>query len=258
MAPRDKKSQSTPPEPTAAVGEQGQEYRSTALPPEPSDAPSAVEKMSTTIEDLSKRVAKQAELAREQIETNALQSGLVALQRSIERLEHIAIVSTGTGAVPGELGARPCGCGEKPPTCCIELYISRVRVLSGQGLFEGDLELRFAVWALGQCGLVPSLSSYLTISPKGQAWVPVFTPIGKFCVPCNGTLVLPILAEALESGGLLEGKNETGATGSQMAVRCDCDIVPIVLTISLGGTGGSKGGKAEVEVTGRLSEGCCC
>lgn len=262
MEPRDKNAKSTPPVSTTSVDGQGRENENAVSPPEPADAGSAVNKMAATIDNLSARVLEQAELARAQVEKNMVDHGLLRLQRAVEELQAVARVSTGTVAVPGQpdpesTGARrPCGCGEKPPTCCIQLYMSRVRAIHGQG--EGELELIFAVSALDQCGLFPSLSSYMSISPKGANWVPIFAPIGKFCVPCNGTLVVPIVAEALEGGGFGEGKPEKGSTGSQIALRCDCDIVPIVLSISLGGTSGSKKGEVEVEVRGRLSEGCCC
>lgn len=261
MEPRDKKSKSTPPASTASVHGQGPENENIVSPPELADAGSAVDKMSATINNLSVRVLEQAELARAQVEKNMIDHGLLSLRGAVEQLQTLARVSTGTGAVAGEpdgerTGARPCGCGEKPPTCCMQLYMSRVRAIHGQG--EGKLELIFAVWALDQCGLYPSLSSYMSISPKGANWVPVFAPIGKFCVPCNGTLVVPIVAEALEGGGFGEGQPEKGSSESQIALRCDCDVVPVVLSISLGGTSGSKKGEVEVEIRGRLSEGCCC
>lgn len=266
MEPKNKKSKSTSP-PILSVDEQGPENKNTVPPPELADAGSTVNKMSATIDNLSARVLEQAELAREQVEKNMVDHGLLRLQQAVEQLQALARVSTGTAVVPGlanevNAGGRTCGCGEKPPTCCIQLYISRVRVAESQGLLEGDLELIFAVRALDQCGLLPSLSSYMSIAQFGGNWVPAFAPIGKFCVPCNGTLVVPIVAEALETGGLFEGKPERGSAQSQIALRCSCDVVPIVLTIILGGTLGAtvnpKKGKVEVEVSGRLSEGCCC
>jgi len=262
MQPNDKNSKAQPSEAKTSANEAELENTNTTSSPEQADAGSAAKKMSATIDNLSARVLEQAEMAREQVEKNMVDHGLLRLQQAVEQLQALARVSTGTAAIPGPIGVvpppRPCGCGEKPPTCCIQLYISRVRVVHGQGLLEGDLELIFAVRALDQCGLLPSLSSYMVISSKGSAWVPAFAPIGKFCVPCNGTLVVPLIAEALEQGKLFEGKPERGATPGQIALRCNCDVVPVVLAIALGGTSGSKKGIVEVEVAGRPSEGCCC
>lgn len=224
-----------------------------------------VNKMTATIDNLSERVAEQAELARMQVEKNMVDHGLLQLQHAVEQLQALARVSTGStlpSPTASREGSRPCGCGEKAATCCIQLYISRVRVVESQGLLEGDLELTFAVWALDQVGLLQSLTAPLKIPQFGGSWVPAFAPIGKFCVPCNGTLVVPLVAEALETGGLFEGKPESGSAQSQIALRCNCDIVPVILPITLGGSLGAavnpKKGRLEVEVSGRPAEGCCC
>ncbi|HEX9941916.1 MAG TPA: hypothetical protein VGG03_07870 [Thermoanaerobaculia bacterium] len=238
--------------------------------PEPVVEQSPAEALSATLEGISARVLKQADLARKQVEANLVDHGLLQLQQAVEQLQTLARVATGPAAPLGaparEIGTPGrdcgCGCGEKPRSCCIQLYISRVRVVESQGLLEGDLELIFAVRALDQCGLLPSLSSYMSIAQFGGGWAPAFAPIGKFCVPCNGVLVVPLIAEALETGGAFEGKPERGSAHGAIALRCNCDVVPVILPITLGGTLGSavnpKKGKVEVEISGRPVEGGCC
>lgn len=222
------------------------------------------------VEKLSNRLVATADQIRQQSEMDSFRQSIGELNEAIYALRFAteSRLVTQSRTEPA-VKPRDCGCGEPPvPKCCVQLYISRLRVISAQGAVSTDanvLELIIAVKALDQCGLYPGLTSFVAVDKDG-GWLQIFAPIGKFCVPCNGTLAVPITVEVLETagetGGVGELKNEFGAASSSISLNCNCEIPPILVDVTLtgGGTGGvaAKKGVVAIEISARRIEGGCC
>ena len=143
-------------------------------------------------------------------------------------------------------------------SCCVALFISRVRTLEGQSWGDkNQLELIFAVHTPDSCGLFPGLTSNIGVNVKA-GWTPANAPIGKYCVPCNGCKTVNLLAEAMEVETMAAGgRPEFGSSSGSISLNCKCDIAPVRIAIALKGGGVGKG-VVEVEISARRVTGGCC
>jgi len=154
------------------------------------------------------------------------------------------------------------GCGDEiKPKCCVQVYISKVRVLEGQSLPEGadknQLELIIAVQAQESWGLVPGLSSNIGVNAK-SGWVAVHGPVNKFCVPCDQPLTIPLFVEVMEvETTIAGGRPEFGSNTGAIVLRCDCEVISQRIEVNLNG-GGTTGGRVEVEISAKKVGGGCC
>jgi hypothetical protein len=141
----------------------------------------------------------------------------------------------------------------------MQIFISRVRALKSS-LLEGDIELIVAVKALDQGAVFPSLTAFLNLDDNA-IWTAVDVPVGRFCVPCAGSLTVPLTVEALEVGKALEGRPDFGATPDVITLTCSCPVVPRLIKITLSGKWGAGHGsnhEVEVEISGRRLANRCC
>lgn len=242
------------------------------------------------INQLTGQIVGQAEALRTQIQDSEIQKSLQELRDASVLFQNMTENATASvvnsqsvirnmpyneaaGLPPGYNPApapprtnTDCGCGsgcgdECKPQCCIQLYISALRIIDGQGA-DGRLELVAAVQAGDTWGLAPGLSSFYSV-PPGTNGVKLNDPIGNFCVPCGECLTVPLHAEIMEQsngswlGSVLEGRLEVGSAQKSMTLRCDCDIAPIGIAVGL--TKKEKiSGVVEVEVSARRKAGGCC
>lgn len=161
------------------------------------------------------------------------------------------------------------GCAKPTCCCCFDIFISRVRVLEGQGLLEalgGDggassqfLETFVAVTVDDITVLAGGLQQPINISATGAHWINVNRAIKTVTV--KGTKSFPTMAEAREVGGnsvadnIAEARPEFGSSSvSQLILTCGAQVVPLQLRVDMTG-GGTGGGTIEVEVSAR--ETCC-
>lgn len=233
-----------------------------------------------TIREMSNSIIGQAELLRNQINNSEVQRGLAELRQSTQLFRALAESAiVGNLAPPPQarfdvvgtptttnIDRPPCGCKdsrhpcgpEYKPSCCIQLYISKVRVIEGQRVGDkNQLELIIAVQAMESWGLVPGLSGNLGVNKKA-GWVSVYGPINKFCVPCAECFTVPLFAEAMEvETNALGGRPEFGSNTSAMTLRCDCPVAPVHIVVDMSG-GGVGGGIVEIEVSAKVIPGGCC
>lgn len=159
------------------------------------------------------------------------------------------------------------GCAPAKCCCCFEIFISRIRVIDGQGPLEpGDgglvsqyLETFIAVTVDDITVLAGGLMQPIKISAKGSHWMNINRMIKTVTV--KGTKAFPTMAEAREVGGntaaenALEARPEFGSSSvSQLNLTCGAQVVPLQLRVDMTG-GGNSGGTMEVEVSAR--EVCC-
>lgn len=192
------------------------------------------------------------------VEAQRQSDGLIQMAAA-QRVNQLA------GAVAPRTGTATSGCGcgggcgdESKASCCMLVYISRVRVLEGQNLADNNqLELIIAVQAQDTWGLVPGLSGNLGVNRK-SGWVSIYGPVAKFCVPCSECLTIPLFVEVMEVetnvGG---GRPEFGSDSGAMTLRCDCPIAPSRVSVRLDGGGVGKG-VVEVEISARRTGERCC
>lgn len=122
--------------------------------PTASAADTAQPELVAAIREMSNSIIGQAELLRNQINNSEVQRGLAELRQSTQIFKALAesaivgsltspnAVRLDTAGAPATTNVdRPCGCKEahrRPcspeykPSCCIQLYISKVRVVEGQ------------------------------------------------------------------------------------------------------------------------------
>jgi len=159
------------------------------------------------------------------------------------------------------------GCAKPVCCCCFEIFISRIRIIDGQGPLEpGDgglisqfLEPFVAVTVDDITVLAGSLMQPIKISAKGSHWLNINRVIKTVTV--KGTKSFPTMAEAREVGGntaadnVLEARPEFGSSSvTQLILTCGAQVVPLQLRVDMTG-GGNAGGTIEVEVSAR--EVCC-
>lgn len=159
------------------------------------------------------------------------------------------------------------GCAKPACCCCFEIFISRVRVIYGQGPTEpGDggiisqyLETFVAVTVDDITVLAGGLMQPIKISAKGSHWLNVNRSIKTVTV--KGTKSFATMAEAREVGGntalenAAELRPEFGSSSvTQLVLTCGAPVVPLQLRVDMTG-GGNGGGTIEVEVSAR--ETCC-
>ncbi len=274
----------TPEQPTESTPPEGQGQPAEPTPPE-QPARRSTERdqdpqseVLAAIREMSNSIIGQAELLRNQINNSEIQRGLAELRQSTQlfrALAESAIVGSlappsgeRIATIPGTPAPQPnkeppCGCrqgcgSEHKPSCCIQLYIAKVRVVQGQNAADkNQLELIIAVQAMESWGLVPGLSGNLGVNAK-SGWVAVYGPIAKFCVPCNECITVPLFAEAMEvETNALGGRPEFGSNTSAMTLRCDCPIAPVHIVVELSGGGVGKG-VIEIEVGAKPIAGGCC
>lgn len=233
---------------------------------ERADATDSAGEVARRIGKLTDRILDQADALQSQIAGSEIRHALAELENTTTMFRSIvdSADSRRVSAV-NAVGPRPDGgsscCDECGPKCCIELFISRIDVMEGQG--EGGLELIVAVKANGTWGMAPGLSSHLTI-PVSTEGVAVNEPITRLCVPRDGCLNVPIHGEALEvpSGGwgsaTTEGALEMGSARTTMTLNCECDTAPIRMAIGLTKKDKRVNGVVQVEVAARRLPGGCC
>lgn len=229
---------------------------------------SNAEKLRSTVADSQIRESLEGIRSATAIFQQMADNAAVEAQRQSEGLAQMAAAQR-VNQLAGAVAPRPgpatsgCGCGggcgdENKPSCCMLVYISKVRVLEGQNLADNNqLELIIAVQAQDTWGLVPGLSGNLGVNRKA-GWVSVYGPVAKFCVPCSECLTIPLFVEVMEvetnvGGGRPEFGSDTGA----MTLRCDCAIAPARISVRLDGGGVGKG-VVEVEISARRTGERCC
>lgn len=158
-------------------------------------------------------------------------------------------------------GQNDCGCGDvKEKKCCIELYGSGVRVIKAADGLGGTLELILAIQAAGIKAVFPGLTSQINVN-KNVGWVKVDWPITRVCVPCNQTMNIPLLVEAMDIDKALSVPEKGANTGS-ISISCSCNPNSVVVDVNLSSgsiLGGEKKGQIMVEVSARRVNGeCCC
>ena len=255
------------------------------LEPTPENSPAAEETVkreeqeaaSQAIRELSEALLSETETLRRQIDSSQLKQSLGELRRSTELFRALseAALTGGFQAAPaaesprvepakgcGCHGAAGCGPATKP-SCCIELYVSMVEVVDGQhgvveGLDKDELELIVAVQADGQSwGLAPGLNGSINVSKKAGG-IALNAPIGRFCVPCGECRTIPLVAQAHEVEKLAAaGRAEYGSKPGFITIRCDCQVAPAPITVSLEG-GGTGGGIVTIYTSARFIAGSCC
>ena len=187
-------------------------------------------------------------------------------QRQSSELVRMATMPTNQlpgATAPGAAARSNCGCSggcgdENKPSCCMLVYMSKVRVLEGQNMGDkNQLELILAVQAQDTWGLVPGLSGNLGVNQK-PGWVSIYGPIAKFCGPCSECITIPLFVEAMEvETNALGGRPEFGSDVGAMTLRCDCEVAPVRVSVRLDG-GGVGRGVVEVEISARRTGGRCC
>ncbi len=238
------------------------------------------------ISQLTSQIVGQAESLRTQVQDSEIQRSLKELRDASVLFQDMTQNATSSIIQPQQLsygagdvsparvwrpndpaGQKQCGCGsgcgdECKPKCCIQLYMSALKVIDGQGVLEGRLELVAAVQAGDTWGLVPGLSSFISV-PPGTNGVKLNEPIANFCVPCGECMTVPLHAEVMEqsngswAGALWEGKLEVGSAQKSMTLRCDCDPAPIGIAVGLTSNEKIKG-VVEVEISAKRKAGGCC
>jgi hypothetical protein len=237
------------------------------------------------INQLTGQIIGQAESLRTQVQDSEIQKSLKELRDASVLFQSMADTATASvmrtpsimanvpaathaGAVVDQAPCRSCGgscdgCGdEHKQKCCMQLYISGLRVIDGQGVLEGRLELVVAVQAGDTWGLAPGLSSFYSVV-EGTKGLKLNDPIANICVPCNECMNIPLHVEVMEQsngtalGALGELRLEVGTEQRVMAVRCDCDNPPVAVAVGL--TKAKKTiGVVEVEISARRKFGGCC
>lgn len=211
----------------------------------------------------SKRVASQPDHQLMQ----RMEQTLAAIEQRTTELEMATVTATPVQYYhPGAAGIDR-GCAKPTCCCCFEIFISRVRVIEGQGLLEaGDgglisqfLETFVAVTVDDITVLAGGLMQPIKISAKGSHWLNINRTIKTVTV--KGSKSFPTMAEAREVGGntaaenALELRPEFGSSSvTQLMLTCGAPVVPLQLRVDMTG-GGNGGGAIEVEVSAR--ETCC-
>lgn len=231
---------------------------------------SNAEKLRTTVANSQIRESLEGIRSATAIFQQMADNAAVEAQRQSDGMVQMAAmqrVNQLSGAVgrPGPVVETGCrggcggGCGdENKASCCMLVYISKVRVLEGQNMADkNQLELIIAVQAQETWGLVPGLSGNLGVNAKA-GWVSVYGPIAKFCVPCAECLTIPLFVEVMEvETNALGGRPEFGSEIGTMTLRCDCQIAPARIPVRLDGGGVGKG-IVEIEISAKRSGERCC
>jgi hypothetical protein len=232
------------------------------------------------INQLTGQIVGQAEALRNQVQDSEIQRSLKELRDASTLFQAMsdnatagimaqgdvalgARVLTATAAAPLSQTAiaKPgCGCGggcgdECKPKCCIELYISGLRIIDGQ-FGDGKLELACAVQAGDTWGLVPGLNGYLKM-PVNTGGMKLNSSIAKFCVPCGECMTIPLHAEAAEYEEGAAGRMESGSARKSITIRCGCEIAPVGIAIGMTKNNEIRG-VVEIEVSARSLQGGCC
>jgi len=219
-------------------------------------------------DELAAGLFKAAIEVQKQSEIGGLRENLAELRTAINQLKFSSALSVQQRAVASaaNTGQDPahedcgCGCGEpKTKKCCIEIFGSGVRVLRAADGFVPTLELILAIGAGGVKGVYPGLTSQINVN-QNVGWVKVDWPITKICVPCEGSMSIPITIEAMDIDKFMSVPEKGGTTG-EMSINCNCNICSRVFEVSLSSGSmlpGEKKGVILVEVSARRVNGNCC
>ncbi|MBK6997070.1 MAG: hypothetical protein KA138_00135 [Saprospiraceae bacterium] len=220
-------------------------------------------------DELAAGLFKAAIEVQKQSEIGGLRENLAELRTAINQLKYSSALSipqrpaasaANTGQDPAHEDCG-CGCGEpKTKKCCIEVYGSGVRVLRAADGIVPNLELILAIGIGGVKGVYPGLTSQINVN-QNVGWVKVDWPITKICVPCEGSLTLPVTIEAMDIDKMLSVPEKGGTTG-EISLNCNCITGPRVFEVNLSSGSmlpGEKKGVILVEVsTRRVNGDCCC
>ncbi|MBA3726337.1 MAG: hypothetical protein H0W86_07760 [Armatimonadetes bacterium] len=140
----------------------------------------------------------------------------------------------------------------------MELYISAVKAVRGQSWGDKNtLETIFGIKGMHGWGLVPGLAGWLTLDTRTNGPTPVEASIERHCVPCNGSVTVPLIAQAQETGGFWEGKDEFGSSTEAITLTCDCEVCSKWIAVNFTAGGVGRGG-IEIQVSARHIPGGCC
>jgi hypothetical protein len=231
------------------------------------------------ISEMSSLLLKEAEELRNHIDASQVQLSIQELKNSTAVFRAIAEAALAPQPRPGAAAApapeprvqHDCGCqgqmeGCDParlPSCCVELYIKHVDVLwAGIGELN-RLELIVAVRGLRSWGLSnPGIAGYISVDRRTGP-VPIGEVIERHCVPCGGSVTIPLWFQAreVESGvplsGAFEGKDEVGSEVDSITLFCDCATCERTKVVPLkGNTFGEAG--ISITVAARVIPGGCC
>jgi hypothetical protein len=218
-------------------------------------------------DELAAGLFKAAIEVQKQSEISGLRENLAELRSAINQLKVSSALtvqprpSASTANTEQDSSREDCGCGEpKTKKCCVEIYGSGVRVLRAADGFVPTLELILAIGAGGVKGVYPGLTSQINVN-QNVGWVKVDWPITKICVPCEGSMSIPITIEAMDIDKMLSVP-EKGGTIGEMAINCNCNICSRVFEVNLSSGSmlpGEKKGVILVEVSARkVNSDCCC
>lgn len=118
---------------------------------------------------------------------------------------------------------RTCCCPAPPPRpekCGFSIYMSRARVVQGQGLFDGKLELQLTGYANGATVTHPSASTWTQIHKRWD-WVSVNRLITTMVVEKGSPKLVAVMADAVEFEAAIGGLPEIGSSSfNQLNLSC--------------------------------------
>ena len=107
----------------------------------------------------------------------------------------------------------------KPEKCEFSIYMSRARVLEGQG-FDGRLELQLTGYANGATVTHPSAATWFQLHKRWD-WVSVNRLISTLTVEKGSQKLVAVMADAIEFDISFAGAPEIGSSGfSQLNLNC--------------------------------------
>jgi hypothetical protein len=183
------------------------------------------------------------------------QRALIAAQRSSGTNESSRMQSDESSR---REAADPCG-PRKPPSCCIEVFISGLQFLKNN---DGNMEIIVAIQAGDTWAVLPSLDSYVLLDKNVSTIIPFHSIIARLCVECGTCKEIPLLANVLEvvqKGGGLEGRPESGTAKGSISVSCACPDAKTFLAVPFAKKEGKEPrGVVGVQVSTRFYPGGCC
>lgn len=143
-----------------------------------------------------------------------------------------------------ELGASE----QELTSCTYRLALTGVRAIDGQGVFEGDMEVRVTATQGAGSVIAPGPSTYFSLNPDPQApWNGLNYEINRVSVSGSRTVTVDIDVLELDSGTL--GADDYGSKSVSLTLTCGDSAQVVTPDISLFRDNmGSYDGKVEVRV----------